>query len=235
MRPSAPLSVRFTKYDEAGAYHWIEADRRARRYNPALDARYRVVASAFGRAVRALDVGCGDGYLMHLLSRRCRAVVGIDGEWTGAALAAKKLNSLGNCVVVRASCYELPFADGAFDVVVMTDVIEHLETPACALAEVRRVLQRGGRLLVTTPKWRPDRVWDPHHVREYTPAELRTDLEEHFQDVTLTYFWPLVWSNLYATKLGWRLVRALARRVYNPFLAEGSVPDNYGQILAVCR
>lgn len=227
--------VRFLKYEQAGAYHWVEADRGAKRYNPALDARYRIILRPVGTRDVVLDVGCGDGYLLHLASRCARLVVGIDSEKAAVTLAGPLLRAAANARVTQGSSYELPFRDGSFDIVLMADVIEHLEDPVAAVRECSRVLCAGGRLLVTTPKWRPDRTWDATHVKEYTPAELGDCLGRYFSGVHMTFFWPLVWSNAYATKVGWRLVRALARYVYNPFLGEGIEAETYGQIFAVCR
>ena len=46
--------------------------------------------------------------------------------------------------------YHLPFPDGSFPVVVMIEVLEHLQEPARALEEVARVLKPGGKLILTT-------------------------------------------------------------------------------------
>jgi SAM-dependent methyltransferase len=54
-------------------------------------------------------------------------------------------------VQIMADAYRLPFGDGAFDVVLCTEVLEHLHTPAAALAEMYRVLRPDGKLLLTTP------------------------------------------------------------------------------------
>jgi SAM-dependent methyltransferase len=227
--------IRFLKYEEAGAYHWIEADRSARRYNPALDARYRIILRPLDTVDAVLDVGCGDGYLLHLARASARLVVGIDPERAAVTLAAGLLRDAPRVRVTQGSSYELPFRDESFDVVLMADVIEHLGDAAAAVRECHRVLRPHGRLLVTTPKWRPDRMWDTTHVKEFTPAELGDVLNKEFSRVTMSFFWPLVWSRCYSTKIGWRLVRAVARYGFNPFLGEGSAPDKYGQILAVCR
>ncbi|HJU56720.1 MAG TPA: methyltransferase domain-containing protein [Pyrinomonadaceae bacterium] len=52
---------------------------------------------------------------------------------------------------IQADAYHLPFRDEAFDVVLCTEVLEHMHTPALALLELRRVLRPGGKLLLTTP------------------------------------------------------------------------------------
>lgn len=227
--------LRFTKYDARGAYHWLECDRCSSQYNPPLEARYDILVNRIGRVRRILDAGCGDGYLMSRVSTFGDEVVGIDPEAAGVTLAADKLRRFGNCTVVQASSYALPFGDGDFDVVLLADVIEHLENPARGLDEITRVLAPEGTLLVTTPKWRPDRKWDSQHVREYKPEELAVCLKAYFLDVSMTFFWPLSWSSMYATKIGWRLIRLFARHVYNPFLQESSEPERYGQIVAICQ
>lgn len=227
--------LRFSKYDASGAYHWIECDRHASQYNPPLEARYGVLLNRMGRARRILDIGCGDGYLMSRVSSCGDEVIGIDPEPAGVTLAADKLRRFGNCSVLQASAYALPFADDDFDVALLADVIEHLERPAESLREISRVLKPDGTLLVTTPKWRPDRKWDPLHVREYRPEELSVCLKAHFSDVSMAFFWPLNWSSMYATRVGWRLIRTFARYLYNPFFQEGHEPERYGQIIAICQ
>jgi SAM-dependent methyltransferase len=227
--------VKFDKYVETGAYHWIQCDRNARSYNPPLEARYKVVIDKLGETKRALDVGCGDGYLMNLLRLRCEEAVGIEFDEAGIELAAAKLAEYPNCNVIRASCYEMPFAGQSFDAVLLADVIEHLPEPDKCLKEIGRVLTPDGALFLTTPKWRADRMWDKHHVKEYTPEDLRNLLLLYFSDVRLSFFWPMRWSKLYSTKVGWRLIRLFARYAYNPFLREGLEAEHYGQILALCR
>lgn len=227
--------IRFDKYDLVGAYHWDECDPRSPRFNPPLVARYEIVATRVEITDRVLDMGCGDGYLLGRLAARCQSAVGIEFEPSAVALALQRLSTCDRCTVLQGSVYELPFPDGEFDAVIMADVIEHLENPVQAVQEAGRVLKAGGRLLMTTPKWRPDRRWDPRHVREYKPDELRECLASTFTDVCLSYFWPSRWSNWYSTRIGWKLIKWYARALPNPFLEESGDPDGYGQILAVAR
>ncbi len=230
--------IPFRKYKDLGAYHWEQCDRRSRNYNPPLEARYEVVlraARARGPLACVLDVGCGDGYLMGQLSGIAGRVDGVDSETDAIALAVQRLSGRQNCHPRQGSCYDIPFPSGHFDLVTFTDVVEHLQQPEQAIAEIVRVLKSGGCLLLTTPKYRPDRMWDPLHVREYTPEQLRDCLAQYFSNVSLRYFWPLRWSNFYATRVGWRLTKHYARFLHNPFLEEAMEPLNYGQMLAVCR
>ena len=226
---------RFSKYDDLGAYHWAWCERRSRSYEPTAEARYAVLAKRIAGARRVLDIGCGDGYLTNVASQRCKMVIGVDTERTGVRIGATLLDDHANCSLALASCYDLPFADGSFDAIVLADVIEHLESPARCLAETRRVLAGDGRFLVTTPKWRPGKMWDSErHWKEYKPGELVALLEQYYAQVTLSFFLSAAWWQV-RRRLGKASLRAFARHIYNPFMREGSEPDKFNHILAVCE
>jgi SAM-dependent methyltransferase len=97
-----------------------------------------------------LDLGCGDGSALAVAAgpHSAHRFVGID--WSADAL--RRARALG-LTVVRAGVAApgLPVADGAADVVIMSEVIEHLVDPDGAVAEARRVLRPGGELLLSTP------------------------------------------------------------------------------------
>ena len=231
-----PIARRaFDKYESYGAYHWRECDRRSKAFNPPLVARYQVVVDRLGSAARVLEMGAGDGCLTAMLAQSGAEVTGVEVDRAAVQLASIALKSTGNCAIIQADCYCLPFFEETFDVVVMADVIEHLDEPMVALAEANRVLKSDGLLLATTPKWRPDRVWDVRHVHEYTPAELQSCLGKYFGSVTVSFFWPAFWSKIYSTRVGWRALRVYARYFPNPFLKSGLREELFGQILAVCR
>jgi SAM-dependent methyltransferase len=97
-----------------------------------------------------LDAGCGTGGLLTRLGEN-RAAFGLEWNASGAALAAAKSAR----PVARGSVNDMPFAMGAFGTVVLADVLCHAAVePALALAEVRRVLQPKGRLIVNMPAFR---------------------------------------------------------------------------------
>jgi SAM-dependent methyltransferase len=234
-------AISFDKYERHGAYHWKECRRSLARYktfNPALAARYRMVvseAARLRRPGRLLDVGCGDGYLLGQLAPLVAEGVGIDPEPAAVDIAEAMLATLPGCRVFHHPCSRLPFADAEFDLVTSTDVIEHLTDPHRHLIEIRRVLRPGGTLLLTTPMRRPDRKWDERHVKEFTAAELRAHATTYFENVRLVYFWPSWCSRLYATRIGWRLLKLAGIAGINPFLGHShTTPERYGQMLAVC-
>jgi len=79
------------KYERAGAYHWQQADAcwRNHQFNPLLVARYKTLLHFMSSPVGyVLDVGCGDGYLIHLmLAAGATRVFGVDKNWAGVSLA----------------------------------------------------------------------------------------------------------------------------------------------------
>ena len=226
--------TKFDKYDDGGAYHWRECDRRSPYFNPPLLARYSMVLTR-AQGIRALDVGAGDGYLTARLAEKCESVIGLEYEAAGVAVANKMLADISNAFVQHGSAYEMPFEDGSFDVITMADVIEHLDAPEQAVLEMARVAAPGSVNYVTTPQWRPDRVWDKRHVKEYTPSELKQLMEVGFNSVEMVYAWPRHWSDFYRTKIGWRALRLAGKMGFNPFTSESSLPEGYCQMLAIAR
>lgn len=112
------------------------------------DEERALVRAAFlplGR--RVLDLGCGEGATLVHLGAPAGAV-GVDLFAEKLAFARERLPA---CRFVEASAEALPFEDGAFDHVLVRDVIHHLETPERAVRECRRVLAPGGRIDVLEP------------------------------------------------------------------------------------
>ena len=93
-----------------------------------------------------LDVGCGDGELVHLLKERGYDVRGLDIDPSGCRYPEVAVQ---RCDIMDG----LPFEDAAFDLLTVQEVIEHLEDPFKAVREFHRVLKPGGLLLLTTPNY----------------------------------------------------------------------------------
>jgi SAM-dependent methyltransferase len=96
-----------------------------------------------------LDAGCGlrlleddTDRLENWLATHCGRIVGMDVS----VMSHRNIDTL-----VRGSIYELPFASGSFDLVTCNMVVEHLDRPAAAFAEVTRCLRPGGAFVISTP------------------------------------------------------------------------------------
>ncbi len=126
-------------------------------------------------ASRILDAGCGTGRNLVEFGRLGPAE-GVDFSEEAVAFCRRR----GLAGVRQATVEELPFPDGRFDLIIATDVIEHLDDDRRALAELRRVAAPGARLVITVPAYRW--LWSHHdeshhHKRRYTLRGLREPVE----------------------------------------------------------
>ena len=112
------------------------------------DMLARVLATAHAPAL-VLDVGCGDGFATGVAARRNRAHRFVGLDWSAASLTRAREHGL---TLLRAELDTgLPVKSGSVDVVVMSEVIEHLVDTDSAMEEANRVLKPGGSLLLSTP------------------------------------------------------------------------------------
>jgi SAM-dependent methyltransferase len=146
---------------------------------------------------RILDVGCGSGrHTAAAYALPKTIAVGVDLCRTDLCAACRRLafhdqvdaGGGGAWAFAAADSRRLPFADGAFDLVVCAEVLEHIIDHRRAVAELVRVLRPGGDLVVSVPRAWPERIcWrlapdyshaNGGHVRIYRHRELLTLLEE---------------------------------------------------------
>ena len=128
---------------------------------------------------RILDAGCGSGPLSAALRDRGAIVTGFDNSAGMVELARRRLGD-GADLQVTDLGGPLPFPDGEFDDVIASLVLHYLEDWGPALAELRRVLKPGGRLLVSVEHpfaitlmhvmagREPDYFATSHRTEEYT-------------------------------------------------------------------
>jgi len=156
---------------EFEATHWWFTERRR------LFARL-IRAMALPPRARILDIGASTGANLRMLREIGFAgCEGLDSSDEAVRWCAEK--GLGN--VTKGDICDLPFADATFDLVLATDVIEHVDDDAAALRGIRRVLKPGGRALITVPTFRI--LWGlqdvvSHHKRRYRAGELRARIED---------------------------------------------------------
>ena len=98
--------------------------------------------------VRVLDAGCGEGFFASQIKERFSEwnVVGLDGAEEAIRIAKRTVPDIEFHV---GNIYEMPFEDKVFDIVVCSEVLEHLEYPEKAVEELKRVANKG--LLLSVP------------------------------------------------------------------------------------
>lgn len=150
-----------------------------------------------GEGTLFLDAGAGFGRHAYEAARRGARVVALDyaeEETTttramfAAMCEAGEISADRLTGVLRGDATRLPFRDGAFDVIVTSEVLEHIQNDVAALAELSRVLKPGGTFAATVPSWFPEKVnWmlsdeyhapfvEGGHVRIYSSTELRAKM-----------------------------------------------------------
>jgi len=122
---------------------------RLRALHDALENNFRdIVRRLPERRVKAIDVGCGDGFFTKLLAETQSEVTGIDNSDAYLRNARHNCGNIGNIRFVKGDVGELPVDDGSLDVVWSAHSMHSYPDVKTALQEFRRVLRPGGLLAV---------------------------------------------------------------------------------------
>lgn len=102
------------------------------------------------RAKRLLDIGTGTGRILQLLEGHADHGLGIDFSREMLAVARANLADLryAHCTLRQADMYQLPVAEGSFDLIVLHMVLHYSDRPADVIAEASRALAPGGHFLI---------------------------------------------------------------------------------------
>ena len=153
--------------------------------------RRQLVHTALGvqPGERIIDVGCGPGFYVAELSDRVGTageVVGVDISPDMLGIAQRRSGDRPNVTLHEASASALPVSGASFDAAISVQVLEFVEDPDAALAEMHRVLRPGGRLVIWDVDWstvswhsadpermsRVLRTWDGHLRHPALPRTL---------------------------------------------------------------
>lgn len=155
-----------------------------------------------------IDLGCGEGMLLHSLTdiiqkKHCCAIDFNEDEVKDATI------NLPFCNVKQASIYNVPFESEIFDLVICTEVLEHLETPELALEEIYRLSNK--YILVSVPRepiWRLLNICrfsyiksfgnTPGHLNHWSTSSFKRFISKKFKIISVSK--PLPWTIILAEK-----------------------------------
>lgn len=215
----------FNKYQvRADNYHWQQISRNIFCFNAFVVARYQQVVDLLPhkKDQKFLDIGCGDGVLLSLIKKG--KLYGVDLDQDSLNFASTKIQAK----LIKAKAEKLPFKNNFFDVVIATEIIEHLSRPQLMLQEIKRVLKPGGKIIITTPLKSISGLTDLLHVREFSPAELSALISAKFKLIKIyqthpywlkqQYSRPLFKVNrLYFEPFRWLINGFVLLTGFNPF------------------
>lgn len=142
--------------------HWL----------PATEVYAGLVRDQLRSDMRVLDLGCGRGGIVEQLGHPLERVVGVDPDERSLVEHRLDLTRLA------ALSHRLPFADGSFDLILASWLLEHLVAPSRTFEEIARVLCPGGHLVFITPNGRHPLARLNHRLGRF--AALQRRLVERF-------------------------------------------------------
>jgi SAM-dependent methyltransferase len=180
-------------------------------------AKWRQLSRAAGNTtgLDALDLGADNGVISYLFRQG-------GGSWKSADLTDETVLAIRRMVgagVYRLKGPELPFPDASFDLIVVVDLLEHLDDDRRLLAEIARCLRAGGRVVLNVPHamrrslLEPVRgrigltdAWHGHVHHGYRADTLRALLPAGME-LTSAHSYSRFFSHLLDTALNWAYLR----------------------------
>lgn len=169
-----------SKYHELEENHWWFVGRR--------DIIFRLVKD-YRRDMEILEVGCSGGVLIEFLKRQgFTKLHGIDIDEKAIEICRQRgINEVG-----VADAQETGFKDQQFDVLIASDVLEHIKHEDEALLEWHRILKPGGKLIIFVPAFKF--LWSNHdevnrHFRRYSKSGLIKTLEKNDFKTEKVSYW----------------------------------------------
>ncbi len=150
---------------------------------------------------KILDLGCGEG--RHALALRAQFpaidILAVDINFQSLSVATEKNSTLGNyasentsqstCFFIQADGMKLPFAENSFDVIICSEVLEHIKEYSGFLREIKRLLKKDGVFALSVPRAWPEKIcWqlseayhqvEGGHVRIFNANKLNREVQQH--------------------------------------------------------
>lgn len=157
-----------------------------------------------------IDVGCGVGSNLPLLKSMGFKVIGIDSESYGLSFA----KNLSEVLLINGDVLNLPVKSNSIELVIATDILEHLDDDSIGIKEIYRTLTRKGKVILTVPAFAF--LWGIQdvvgmHKRRYSKNEFLKKVErEGFTVLKSSYFNFFLFFPIF---LGRRLIRLFGLKI----------------------
>ena len=189
--------------------------------------RHAIAVSGVTGNDTVLDVACGPGVLTCSFAKVARHVTGIDitPKMLDEARALQETSQVRNVSWQLGDVYHMPFEDGCFSMIITRYALHHLERPEAVVAEMARVCQPGGQVVIIDSAPPPEkavafndieRLRDPSHTTALTQEGITEIVERHGLRVVrrLLYAWEVTAESLLARSFPADGDRAKILRIY---------------------
>lgn len=191
--------IQFKKYTKRGAdYHYLQINKaKIKQFNAFTEARYmkhidlilkHLNNVGFGKKslINVVDIGCGDGVLLYLLQKKIKEysfkISGVDLSEDALKVAKSKIGE-GN--FIKNDVYNTGFQENSFDLIISSDVIEHVKQPEKMLAEIKRIAKKDALIIISTPIRHTEKPLDTMHAKEFFQQEFIDLASEFFNFIEL--------------------------------------------------
>ena len=164
--------------------------------------------------LKILNIGCGTGLISKTFLKYGRV---FNLDYSMEALNFSKLRGLKD--LIQAKAQALPIKDNVFDVIIVFDLLEHLDNDTLLLVELKKVLRKGGKIFLTVPAYKF--IWSridsiARHKRRYTKKMLLKILKDaKIEIVKISYFNTLLFPF------------AVIERIYGKIFKSKTKGDNF--------
>ncbi len=111
---------------------------------------------------KILDLGCGRGFYCQAISRLAPEAVVTAVDINNRYLKEAQKNMAGRKIkFVKASAVNLPFRDNSFDLIIASELLEHIKNDQAVIGEIYRLLKTGGKAVISVPSKNYPFFWDP--------------------------------------------------------------------------
>lgn len=164
------------------------------------------------KKVKAVEIGCGEGFSTQRLREFLPSNIELRASEFVAELVPKAQKLNPGVKIIQESIYETSYADESFDLIFLLEVLEHLDYPDKALAELARILKSDGYLVLGVPR---EPLWcslnmargkylrhlgnTPGHLNHWPTFALKRFVGKHFGPI-IKQRTPLPWTQVLAQK-----------------------------------